>query len=213
NRCFALVARGEYRPALDLMTQTHALAAERGIPFIMARVGNTRGWLYQEFGDFTRAIELDREAAEVGKRIKNGNVEIGSLINVGFDHLNLGAPERALPLIEETIARAGKSFGLHRWRWSIHLAFTAATTLMELGRDADALREADRGLGEAVATRSRKYVGWFHYVRGELALRAGQAVAAADELERALAITQAIGYPTLAWQAAHRLADAQAASG
>jgi class 3 adenylate cyclase/tetratricopeptide (TPR) repeat protein len=213
NCCFGHIALGEYREALDLLVETRALAAERESPFIIARVGNTRGWLYEEFGDFRRALELDRESADIGKRIKNGNVEISSLINVGFDDLNLGAPERALPFFEETIARAGKSFGLHRWRWSIHLAFTLAVTLVALGRDGEALQQVERGLAEAVATGSRKYVGWFHMVRGELALRAGQAVTATAELEQALAVARAIGYPTLMWQVAHLLAQAQAASG
>ena len=213
NRCFAHIGLGEHREALALLVETRALAAERESPFIIARVGNTQGWLYEEFGDFRRAFELDRESADIGKRIKNGNVEISSLINVGFDELNLGAPERALPFFEETIARAGKSFGLHRWRWSIHLAFTLAVTLAALGRDGDALRQVERGLAEAVATGSRKYVGWFHMVRGELALRAGQAAAATADLAEALAVARAIGYPTLTWQAAHLLAQAQAAAG
>jgi class 3 adenylate cyclase/tetratricopeptide (TPR) repeat protein len=213
TRCFAHIGLGAYREALDLLVETRALATERESPFIIARVGNTQGWLYEEFGDFRRALELDRESADIGKRIKNGNVEISSLINVGFDHLNLGAPERALPFFEETIARAGNSFGLHRWRWSIHLAFTLAVTLAALGRDGEALQQAERGLAEAVATGSRKYVGWFRTVRGELALRAGQAATAAVELEQALAVARAIGYPTLTWQAAHLLAQAQAALG
>src|SRR5205807_415553 len=58
-----------------------------------------------------------------------------------------------------------------------------------------------------------KYVGWFHLVQGELALRAGQPAAARVELGQALDLARRIGFPTLTWQAAHRLAEAHAAGG
>jgi class 3 adenylate cyclase/tetratricopeptide (TPR) repeat protein len=211
NRCFAHVALGQYREALDLIAATHGKARERENHFIVSRVTNTRGWLCQEFGDFARAREFDRESADLGNRIKNGNVEISALINLGFDDLNLGAPARALPLFAETLVRAEQAFGAHRWRWSIHLMFGAALTLLALGRDGEALAEATRGLEQAGATGSRKYVGWFRMVRGEVALRAGDAAAAALELKAALDIGQGIGYPTLTWQVADLLARAYSA--
>jgi class 3 adenylate cyclase/tetratricopeptide (TPR) repeat protein len=213
NRCFPLIGHGEYREALLLLEATKALATERESPYIVGRVANTLGWLYQEFGDFARARELDRESADLGHRIGNGNVEISALINLGFDDLNLGAPERALPLFEETLVRAEKAFGAHRWRWSIHLRFALATALLVLGRDGEALAQVERGLMQAELTGSRKYVGWFHLLRGEVALRAGQAGAASAALGQALEIARAIGYPTLTWKAAHLLAQARAAGG
>jgi class 3 adenylate cyclase/tetratricopeptide (TPR) repeat protein len=213
TRCFTLIGQGEYREALLLLEATKARATERESPFIVGRVTNTLGWLYQEFGDFARARELDRESADLGHRIKNGNVEISALINIGFDDLNLGAPERALPLFEETLVRAEQAFGAHRWRWSIHLRFALATALLVLGRDGEALAQVERGLLQAELTGSRKYVGWFHLLRGEVALRAGQAGAASTALGQALEVARAIGYPTLTWKAAHLLAQARAAGG
>jgi class 3 adenylate cyclase/tetratricopeptide (TPR) repeat protein len=211
NRCFSHIGLGEYREALDLITATREKAAERESPYIVSRVTNTLGWLCQEFGDFRRALELDRESADLSHRIKNGNVEISALINTGFDDLHLGAPERALSRFEDLLVRAEKTFGVHRWRWSIHLRFAVAATLLALGRDGEALAQAERGLAQAEATGSRKYVGWFHMVRGDLALRAGQAAAASEALATALRLAREIRYPTLTWQAAHLLARAQAA--
>ena len=149
----------------------------------------------------------------MGARIKNGNVEISALINVGFDDLALGAAPRALELFAQTVERARRAFGAHRWRWSIHLAFGMVTALLALGRDSEALAELDRGLAEAEATQSRKYIGWLHARRGEIALRAGDARAAAGHLERALTVARAIGYPTLTWQAADVLARAHMKAG
>jgi class 3 adenylate cyclase/tetratricopeptide (TPR) repeat protein len=213
NRCFAHVGHGEYAEAFALIEDTRAKARERDNPFILGRTTNTLGWLYQEFGDFDRARQFDRESAELGQRIKNGNVETSALINLCFDDLHLGSPTQALAQFEETLVRAEKAFGSHRWRWTIHLLFGIARTLLTLGRDEDALRPIERGLAAARSTSSRKYVGWFLVLRGEIALRAGRAAQAAEDLRAALDIAGAIGYPTLTWQAAHRLAEAEAASG
>jgi len=213
NRAFSHIGQGDYREALEVLRTGRELSRERDNHFILGRMTNTLGWLYQEFGDFTRAKELDRESADIGHRIKNGNVEISALINIGFDTFHLGDAARALDLFEETLMRAEKAFGAHRWRWAMHLRFGLSLALQALGRDGEAGAQADRGLRQAEETGSAKYVGWFHHVRGELALRAGQPGHAANELQRALGIARRIGFPTLTWQSSHRLAEAHAAGG
>jgi tetratricopeptide (TPR) repeat protein len=213
NRTFPLIGSGRYREAWEVINAGLPLARDRQNHFIHGRLTNTLGWLRQEFGDYVGARELDRESADVGARIKNGNVEISALINVGFDDLALGEPQRARELFTHTVARARNAFGSHRWRWSIHLAFGLATVLLALDRDGDALAEIDRGLAEANATQSRKYIGWFLARRGEVALRAGDVATAADHFQRALEVARAIGYPTLTWQAADLLARAHIKAG
>jgi class 3 adenylate cyclase/tetratricopeptide (TPR) repeat protein len=213
NRCFALIGRGDYRSAWDTLARGRGLARERQNHFMFARMGNTEGWLRQEYGDFAGAADVNRESLDIGRRVKNGNVEISALIDLGFNDLALEGPQAALTLFEETLERARKAFGAHRWRWSMHLAFGLTTALMMLGRDGEALAEANRGLADAEQTDSSKYVGWFHARRGELALRGGDARAAAESLGRAVAIGRRIGYPTLTWQAADVLARAQIALG
>jgi class 3 adenylate cyclase/tetratricopeptide (TPR) repeat protein len=209
TRCFALIGRGDYRGAWDTLAAGRALARDRQNHFMFARMGNTLGWLHQEYGQFAGAVELNSESRDIGHRIKNANVEISALIDLGFSDLALKGPRPAVDLFAQTLERARKAFGAHRWRWSIHLAFGLTTALMALGRDGEALAEVERGLAEAEQTESLKYVGWFHARRGELALRAGDAAAAASDLDRAVAIARRIGYPTLAWQAADLLARAR----
>ena len=213
NRAFAHIGRGDYREGLEVLRVGRERARERDNNFILGRLTNTLGWLYQEFGDFTRARELNRESADLGHRIKNGNVETSALINIGFDTYHQGAPDKALELFEDTLVRAEKAFGAHRWRWAMHLRLGLAMSLGALGRDGDAIAQAARGLHQAEQTGSMKYVGWFHLVQGELALRAGQPAVAVTELERALEIARRIGFPTLTWQSAHRLSEAQVAGG
>ena len=213
TRAFAHIGCGDYREAWNVLRLGRTLARERENHFIYGRLTNTLGWLHQEFGDFARAHELDRESADLGQRIKNGNVETSALINIGFDLLNQRRASEALPHFEATLVRAEKAFGAHRWRWRIHLRFGLATTLLALGRDGEALAQVDEGSSQAVATNSRKYVGWFHAIRGEVALRAGDPARAVAELQQALTEARAIGYPTLTWQAGHLLAQAHRAAG
>ena len=213
NRCFALVGRGDYRAAWDTLARGRTLARERQNHFMFGRMGNTLAWLRQEYGDFAGAVELNCESRDIGQRIKNANVEISALIDLGFNDLALKGAAPALAIFEQTLERARTAFGAHRWRWSIHLAFGLTTALLMLDRDGEALAAATRGLAEAEQSESLKYVGWFHARHGEIALRAGDAAAAVERLDRAVAIARRIRYPTLTWQAAQLLARANVALG
>jgi tetratricopeptide (TPR) repeat protein len=213
-RVLAHIGLGEYRDALDAIAGGLAKARERDNGFIQGRLGNTLGWLHQELGDFEGALALDQESAELGKRIGNPNVEISALINVAYDHLHLGQPRRALPLLEETATRVEKfAFGAHRWRWSNHLSACLAETLLVAGDPGRALTYADRGLAQGQATGSRKYIARCQALRGAIALEMGDGRRAEADLAEALRLTCEIEYPTLTWQAAHLLARAQAAQG
>ncbi len=207
------IARGEHAEALTIMAEGLAKARDRDNKFIVARIANTIGWLHQELGDFTVAVEHDREGSEIGKAIKNGNVEISSLINVGFDYLHLGDPTRALALLEDTQRRAEAGFGAHRWRWGMHVSVYLAETLIALGRPGDALPQIERALAGARATDSAKYIAKGHALRGEIAMAAGQWAEAEADLTEGLEIARRIGYPTLIWQCAHALSRALAARG
>src|SRR5262249_1612908 len=123
----------------------------------------------------------------------------------------LAGPAAALPLFEEALVKVEKfAFGAHRWRWGNHLSACLAEALLSAGSLAEALRHADRGIEQARATGSMKYVARCLALRGEILLAEGQERAAQGDLAEALRITREIGYPTLTWQAAHRLAAALA---
>jgi class 3 adenylate cyclase/tetratricopeptide (TPR) repeat protein len=212
--CLSQIGLGEYPEALATIDDGLAKARDRNNSFIVGRLTNTLGWLYQELGDFRRATEYNREAAEIGRRAKNANVEVSSLINLSFDELYLGDPRRALALMEETQERVEKfAFGAHRWRWSNHLSAYLSEALLAIGDPARALEQADKALRQARATGSLKYQARALALRGQIFLDAGRQDAASRELGEALALARHIGYPTLTWQAAHLLARADAAGG
>jgi tetratricopeptide (TPR) repeat protein len=209
-RCLAYIGLGEYAAAVTAINDGITKARDRDNMFIVGRLTNTLGWLHQELGDFQRAAGYDRDSAELGQRIRNSNVEISALINLGFDYVHLGEPGKALSLLENTLSRAEQGFGAHRWRWLMHLCACIAETLLVLGAPERALAQVERGFVEARATGSLKYVARFHALHGEIALAARQWRQAETDGREALRIAQQMSYPTLTWQAAHLLARSQA---
>jgi tetratricopeptide (TPR) repeat protein len=120
-RCLAHIGLGEYAEAIAATNDGLTKARDRDNMFIVGRLTNILGWLHQELGNFQRAAAYDRDSADLGQRIGNSNVELSALINLGFDYLHLGESAKALALLENTLSRAEKGFGAHRWRWSMHL--------------------------------------------------------------------------------------------
>ena len=209
--CLVLGSLGEYADARAVIETglTKARTSETG--FIIGRLTNSLGWLHQEIGDFRRAMDLDRESVDIGRRIKNPNVEISASINLALDHLSLGELGGALSLLEETLERVEKfAFGAHRWRWAIHLRVYLGDALVAAGRPEHALEQGERAMAEARATGSQKYIGRCHALTGQIALGARDFTVAATELGEAVRVAQSIEYRPLLWQAAHLLALAQA---
>jgi len=211
--CLAHIALGEYREGRALIQQGLGKARERGLNFNIGRLTNTLGWLHQELGDFRGAIEYDREGADLGQRFKLGNVEVSSLINLGIDYVHLGDPRRAITVLEETQDRIERAFGAHRWRWAMRVVIPLTEALIAVGEPERSLPHLERGLARAQATGCKKYVARILLLRGDVALRAGQAKEAQVDLEVALQIAQEIAQPTLIWQAAHLLGRSRAAGG
>jgi tetratricopeptide (TPR) repeat protein len=209
----AHIGCGLYADARAVLDDGLVKARERKSHFNIGRITNSLGWLHQELGAFARALELDREAAELGRQHRIGNIEVSAQINAGGDLVRLGEPRQALDLLEGMIERVENGMGSHRWRWGIRIAVGIAEALVALGRSDEAITWIERGATVARSTGSAKYLGRCHALRGEIAAlgrRWGDAIA---ELDQALAIGRRIEYPTLTWQAAHLLARAQAAAG
>ena len=208
--CLAHIGLGEYREALAVINEGLTKARDRNNLYMVARLNNTLGWLYQELGDFKGSVAFDREGTELGRRAKNPNVEISSLINLGLDHLHLGESGQALALLEETTERVEKqAFGAHRWRWSMHLGTYLAEVFLARGDAERAAGQVEHALRVARSTSSAKYIAKAQLLKGELALGARRWAQAEADLREALSIARRIQYPTLTWQAAHLLARAQ----
>src|SRR5262245_46162968 len=140
----AQIGRGLYREARVVLEEALVAARERKSHFNVGRITNTLGWLHQELGDFRSALELDREAAELGRQHKIGNVELSARINIGSDIVRSGEPGPALTLFEGMVGDVEKGLGAHRWRWDMRLSIGIAEALLALARGADALAWIER---------------------------------------------------------------------
>jgi tetratricopeptide (TPR) repeat protein len=209
----AHIGRGLYAEARAVLDDGLVKARERKSHYNAGRITNSLGWFHQEFGDFRRALELDREAAELGRHHKIGNVEVSSQLNVGGDFVRLGEPGEALTLLGGIVEAVEKGRGSHRWRWDMRVSVGIAEALLALGRGDEALTWIERAASTARSTGSAKYLGKCHALRGEIAILGGRWEDAVTELDHAVAFGRRIEYPTLTWQAAHLLARAQAAAG
>lgn len=210
-RCLALIGLGEHAQGLAVINEGLALARERGVPWVAGRLTNSLGWLHQELGDFRRAAELDRESQNIGHAVKNPNVEISALINLGYDHFHMGEAEKALAVLEESLTRVEKfGFGAHRWRWGMHLATYLAEVLFAQGQSDRALIQVEKALATAKDTGSQKYLAKAHLLRGRIAVAGRDWARGETDLRQAVAIARRIEYPNLIWPAAHALAAALA---
>jgi len=208
--CLSHIALGDYAEALAKLHDTLRKARDRNNAFFQGRLINTLGWLYQELGDFRRAHEHNRESLDMAARINNSNVEISAAINIGLDYLAFGEATRAVGHLEETLTRIEKfGYGAHRWRWTIHATAYLAEALLAARNPAAAQVQAERALAQAHATGSMKYVGKCHALLGDIALAERHPNRAIEEFGRALDVARRLEYPTLTWQAAHRLAAAE----
>jgi class 3 adenylate cyclase/tetratricopeptide (TPR) repeat protein len=209
----AHIGRGRYAEARAVLDDGLVKARERKSHYNVGRITNSLGWLHQEFGDFPTALALDREAAELGRQHKIGNVEVSSRLNVGADLVRAEEAGQALAMLEGMVEKVEKGLGSHRWRWDMRMSLSIAEALIALGRGDEALAWIERAASTARSTGSAKYLGKCHALRGELALMGRRWDAGVAELADAVAIGRRIEHPTLTWQAAHLLARAQVEAG
>jgi tetratricopeptide (TPR) repeat protein len=209
----AHIGRGLYAEARAALDDGLIKARERKSHYNVGRITNSLGRLHQEFGDFQRALDLDREAAELGWRHRIGNVKVSSQLNLGGDLARLGKSGEALTLLAGIVGAVEKGHGSHRWRWDMRVSAGIAEALLALARGDEALPWIERAASTARSTGSAKYPGKCHALRGELAILGRHWDDAVTELGQALAIARRIEYPTLTWQAADLCARAQAAAG
>jgi tetratricopeptide (TPR) repeat protein len=204
--CLAQWSSGSYAQALSVLHEGLAKAKERGNKFILGRLTNTLGWFYSEFGDVSRAVELDHESLELGRMSRISNVEISALINLALDHLALGQYEPARSYLEPTLDRVQReAFGAHRWRWRMRLFIGLAELSYTTGAYEEALHYLEEGLQEAQATSSQKYVAKGWALRGKILAKLGHGEAARVELQRAFAFAEQLHSPSLLYPIADDL--------
>ncbi len=204
--CLEYGSIGNYGQAFTVLYEGMAKAKERKNKFVLGRLTNTLGFFHRELGDFSRALELDRESMEIGRMHRIDNVEISALINLGFDHFALGQHERALSYLEPTLERVEReAFGSHRWRWKAKLPIGLAELSYVAGAYEQALRQVEEGIKVAQESSSQKYVAKGRALRGKIMAKLGDSNAAGIELQNAITLAEQLRSPTLVYPAAYDL--------
>jgi class 3 adenylate cyclase/DNA-binding winged helix-turn-helix (wHTH) protein/tetratricopeptide (TPR) repeat protein len=204
--CQATWSAGHYAQALTMLHEAMATAKERQNAFFVGRLTNTLGWFSREFGEVSRAIELDHASMELGRASSISNVEISALVNLGLDHLALGQYERALASLSPTLERVQhEAFGVHRWRWQMKLLIGLAEVHYAMGAYEHALGFVEQGLEQAQATGSQKYVAKAWALRGKILTASGQRAAGGRELQRAFRLVEQLRSPSLTYPIAYDL--------
>jgi tetratricopeptide (TPR) repeat protein len=204
--CLAYWSAGNYAQALHVVHEGMTKARERENRFVLSRLTNTLGWFHRECGDVSRAVELDHESMELGRRYGIPHVEISALVNLGSDYFALEQHARACSYLESTLERVEReAFGSHRWRWKIKLLIGLAELSYSTGAYDEALRYVEKGLQEAQRTSSQKYIALGWALRGKTAAKFGDADAAGADLQRAFRLADRLQSPSLLYPIAYNL--------
>jgi tetratricopeptide (TPR) repeat protein len=196
------IGKGDYDDGLAALEEDLGFCEKAGAEVMRHRVLNTLGWLWAEFGDFERAIDLNRRGAEGARKrgdpetIANPEINLADIFVVQGD---LVQAEDILDGVHRLVKDPATSDWM-RWRYSTHLFASLSDVCLARGDHAKAREWADQCLEIATRTSSRKNLvkGW--RLKGEIAMARREWDDARDALQQALTITRAIGNPTQLWK-------------
>jgi len=210
------LALGRYDDAFEAARKNIALCErvdDQG--FWWCRAKNTLGRIYMELGDLERGARHNQDAVERAltfgdlETLRNAQLNIGDCL---LGRGDAGAAREWFSDLETTFA-ADTGPEWMKWRYTMHLLLGLSQSALAVGDPERAILEADRCIGHAESTRTKRYVAKGRRARG-LALSAldrhDEAIA---EIERSAVVAGEIGGPEPAWQGQYALARAHRAAG
>jgi tetratricopeptide (TPR) repeat protein len=156
---------------------------------------------------------LDRECAATARRHVIAEGEGNSHVNLIFDYTHCGDFEKAAAAISEAEAVRDRDPWM-QWRYfGIRLPANAAEHWLKRGDLAQARSYAETLLENATRTQARKYIAIAHQLRAEIARRAGDHLAAEEQLSAALKVLQGYSSPLVEWKIYASLGQFRAQAG
>jgi len=208
------IGKGDYDEALTMLEEHLALCEKAGDEVMSHRVLNTLGWLWTEFGDVERAVDVNRRGAEGARKRGDPETIANAELNLADVLLAQGDLVQAQDIVEgvRRLAMDPATSEWMRWRYSTHLFATMAQIALARGDHGKATEWTDRCLEIATRTHAPKNLvkGW--RLRGEIALARRQWDDAASALKQTLDIARPLANPTQLWRtydALTRLHDAR----
>jgi tetratricopeptide (TPR) repeat protein len=186
------LSRGEYEQALSWYQQLNDYAQAAGDAFWLARLPNCVGSVSLELYALNRALELQLEGDEAGRRYSAWPEPRGhSLLKVGLVHFERSDYGRA----EEFFLRA---WGLlevddvSRFRWYIPLLHARGALALARGRHDEAWQFGAESLELARKTYSRKHEARAQRLQGEILAASGRLKESAPILEASVVLAQGL---------------------
>jgi predicted ATPase len=192
------LGQGEYRSAFDYLKEAHELAAAIGAIRFLSLQMVVEGQIYLQLNRpeqaealFRRGLQLSQEA---NTYLWTSRTQAGlAMARLWQGDLQVG------PLLEEALA-AARLRGLNLYE--VHCFEGLAELALAQGAYADAERKAESMLASAEQTGQREKSAIAYRLRGEARIAAAASAGksldmAADDLEQAHSIAQAIGAPYL----------------
>ena len=197
-----LLSLGEYERSLNCYQQLKEYAETAGDAFWLARIPNCIGTVSLELYDLERALELQLEGDEAGRRYSAWPEPRGhSLLKAGLVHFERSDYVRA----EEFYLQAWGLLGgdeFARWRWHIPLLNARGALALARGRYDEAMQFANESLELAHKTYSCKHEARAQRLQGEILAATGRLKESAPMLEAAVTLSQHLKVPRDEWMGA-----------
>jgi serine/threonine protein kinase/pimeloyl-ACP methyl ester carboxylesterase/tetratricopeptide (TPR) repeat protein len=190
---------GQIADAFASFEKMKTIAERNEDRFWLVRYPNCVGWLYRELQDVEQAVIHDRRGADMTQGTVMYEVLAHSLINLGQDQMQLGAPQSSLSALSEAEEARDRDTWM-QWRHNLRLQAAQAEYWLAQG-DADRSEEYARELLR-VATQHdcRKHMANAHKLLGEIAIHRGYPEEAERELTSAVTLLEKYPAVLLAWK-------------
>ena len=181
---------GEYERSLNCYQQLKEYAEAAGDAFWLARIPNCTGTVSLELYDLERALELQLEGDEAGRRYSAWPEPRGhSLLKAGLVHFERSDYVRA----EEFYLQAWGLLGgdeFARWRWHIPLLHARGALALARGRHEEGWRFAAESLELARQTYARKHEARAQLLQGEILAATGRPNEALPLIQASVGLAQ-----------------------
>jgi predicted ATPase len=204
NRALALIGTGAYDEALASLHEHLTLTERLGERAFRCRTLNTLGWLHIDLCDWDRAIEYNRQGAELSRQVGDPEIIRNAEINLGECFLRIGdldESQRCLERVEREAAKAA-AWGEEwmKWRYMQHLHVVLSEVWLARGDAGRALEYAERCIQQAEATSSPRNIAKGRRARANALRALGREAEAQADFEASLAAAREVGTPAQIWQ-------------
>jgi class 3 adenylate cyclase/tetratricopeptide (TPR) repeat protein len=196
---------GGYGKALKNFLEALAFADRVGSGFYGLRLTNTIGWVYNEIQDFENGLAWNERSLEgtLNYEVPDTEIACNARLNIGEALVVLGRTDEALAqyqIVESVIRNPKPEDRMSLHSYSMHWFHAYGELLLAQGDAASVASLADECVVLAEENNRQRYIvkGLRLKVQAQMAL--GETSTCANDLNRALDLSETIGNPTQTWK-------------